>query len=89
MLCRGKVQREGDVIHLVAEHMEDLSGLLQSVGDRDEPFPLQAGRGDQARSGGGGFDSREPKSLGRSPRDIFIPDHRLGSGIKVQTRDFR
>jgi len=25
---------------------------------------------------------------GRKPRDIYIPDLRLGSGIKVPTRDF-
>jgi error-prone DNA polymerase len=32
--CRGKVQREGEVIHLVAEHLIDLSDLLRSVGNR-------------------------------------------------------
>ena len=26
--CRGKVQREGDVIHLIAEHLIDLTDLL-------------------------------------------------------------
>ena len=26
--CRGKVQREGEVIHVVAERLTDLSGLL-------------------------------------------------------------
>jgi DNA polymerase III alpha subunit len=26
--CRGKVQREGEVIHVIAEHLTDLSGLL-------------------------------------------------------------
>lgn len=33
--CRGKVQREGIVTHLVAERLEDFSALLQSVGSRD------------------------------------------------------
>jgi error-prone DNA polymerase len=84
--CRGQVQREGEVIHLVAEHLIDLSDLLRSVGDRAEPFPLQHGRGDEAKHGGGA-DQRE--ALGRKARDIYIPDLRLGSGIKVQTRDFR
>jgi error-prone DNA polymerase len=42
--------------------------------------------GDEAKTGGGP-DSRE--ALGRKARDIYIPDLRLGSGIKVQTRDFR
>jgi error-prone DNA polymerase len=86
--ARGRVQRQGDVVHLVVEHLTDLSHLLRQVGDRDEPLPLQAGRGDEARHGGGP-DQRETESLGRRPRDIYIPDLHIGSGIKVQTRDFR
>jgi hypothetical protein len=43
-------------------------------------------KGDEAKHGG------EPAgrwaALGRKPRHIYIPDLRLGSGIKVQTRDF-
>jgi len=86
--CRGRVQREGMVIHVVAEHMLDLSDLLRSVGDRAEPFPLQHGRGDEAKHGSRP-DPREAPALGRKPRDIFVPDLRLDSGIKVKTRDFR
>jgi error-prone DNA polymerase len=84
--CRGQVQREGDVVHVITETLTDLSALLRSVGQRNETFPLRPGRGDEA-SHGGGHDARE--SLGRKPRDIFIPDLRLGSGIKIPTRDFR
>jgi error-prone DNA polymerase len=84
--CRGKVQREGDVIHVIAEHLIDLTDLLNSVGCREEAFPLPHGRGDEAKHGGGP-DRRG--SLGRKPRDIFIPDLRIGEGIKVKTRDFR
>jgi error-prone DNA polymerase len=86
--CRGRVQREGLVIHVVAEHMLDLSGLLRSVGDREEPFPLRHGRGDEAKHGGPP-EPREAPALGRKPRDIYVPDLRPGSGIKVKTRDFR
>ena len=46
--CRGKVQREGHVIHVIAEHLVDLSGLLGAVGEREEVFPLPHGRGDEA-----------------------------------------
>ena len=53
LACRGRVQREGEVIHLIAEHLIDLSDLLRSVGERDEPFPLPHGRGDEAKHGGG------------------------------------
>ena len=42
--CRGRVQREGQVVHVVAEHMLDLSDLLRSVGNREEPA---SGRGSQ------------------------------------------
>ncbi len=84
--CRGRVQREGDVIHLVSEHLIDMSDSLRTIGDRDDPFPLPHGRGDEAKRGGGP-DSRD--SLGRKPREIYIPDLRLGSGIKIKTRDFR
>ena len=33
--CRGKLQRESDVIHVVADEVSDLSDLLREVGDRD------------------------------------------------------
>ncbi len=83
---QGRVQREGSVVHVVADELTDLSGLLRSVGDRDEPFPLPHGRGDEAEHVGGP-DPRE--ALGRKPRDIYVPDLRLGSGIPVKARDFR
>src|SRR6185437_6590329 len=35
MAVRGRVQREGDVVHLVAHQLADLSAELASVGDRD------------------------------------------------------
>jgi error-prone DNA polymerase len=86
--CRGKLQRENEVIHVIAEHLTDLSGLLRDVGQRDEPFPMPHGRGDEVRRGGT-TDPRETK-IG-SPRDIHVPDLRIapGKGIKVPTRDFR
>ena len=33
LACRGKLQKEGEVIHLIAEQIIDLSALLRSVGD--------------------------------------------------------
>ena len=103
--CRGKLQREGEVIHVIAEHLTDLSGLLRSVGERDEEFPLPHGRGDDARRDSAP-DPRETKRAGRpTARDIYVRDLRLGHGIprgegqgseagtsptiKVPTRDFR
>ena len=31
--CRGKLQKESGVIHVIADEITDLSGLLRSVGD--------------------------------------------------------
>jgi error-prone DNA polymerase len=84
--CYGKVQREGDVLHVIAERLVDLTDLLNSLGSRDETFPLPHGRGDEAK-GGGGPDPRG--ALGRKARDIFIRDLRVGDGVKIKTRDFR
>ena len=86
LAVKGRVQREGEVVHIVAHELTDLSALLRSVGDRDAPFMVPHGRGDQVTHGGGP-DPRE--TLGRKPRDIYIPDLRGGPEIKVPTRDFR
>ena len=88
--CHGRVQREGEVIHVVTDHLEDLSDLLRGVGERDEPFPIVHGRGDGATHPSG----RDPRTGAGAALDgasarIYIPDLRLGSGIKVPTRDFR
>ncbi|KAA2233141.1 error-prone DNA polymerase [Salinarimonas soli] len=85
MGVRGRVQREGEVIHLVAHDLADLSDLLRGVGDRNDAFPLSHGRGDEAR-GGTGADPRG--GLGRKAREIYIPDLHIDS-LKVRTRDFR
>jgi len=34
--CHGRVQREGEVVHVITDRLEDLSDLLRSVGERDE-----------------------------------------------------
>ncbi len=34
--CHGKLQREGEVIHVIATHLTDLSALLRSVSDRGD-----------------------------------------------------
>ena len=89
MAVRGRVQREGDVVHLVAHQLADLSAELASVGDKDPMLlPLPHGRGDQGRHGGSGPDPRELPPKGLRTRDIYIPDLR-SDAIKVRTRDFR
>jgi error-prone DNA polymerase len=73
LAVKGRVQREGQVVHIIADTLFDLSDMLRSIGDRDQPFPVRHGRSDDGHP-----DPRE--SIGR-PRDIYIPDLRLGSGI--------
>jgi error-prone DNA polymerase len=91
IVCHGRMQREGEVIHVITDRLEDLSDLLRNVGDRDEAFPIKDGRGDDAMHPS----ARDPRDGpgaglgGRLMRDIFIPELRLGSSIKVPTRYFR
>ncbi len=72
MAINGRIQREGEVVHLVAQQLFDLSGDLVGLADRDTEFKLPSGRGDEFAHGGGGPDSRDrPKPV--VPRDMFIP----------------
>jgi error-prone DNA polymerase len=84
----GKVQREGIVIHLVAERLWDWSADLDRIADLDGRFELRLGRGDQARTSSpdprDGEDKRPAKkeSYDRS-RIIFDRPE-----IKIASRDF-
>jgi len=42
MAVHGRIQREGEVVHLVAHRLTDLSGELGSIGDRDTAFPVRS-----------------------------------------------
>ncbi|MBZ7927624.1 error-prone DNA polymerase (plasmid) [Ensifer adhaerens] len=83
----GRIQKEGDVVHLIAHRLTDLSGELASVGDRDADFPLPHGRGDEFHRGAPAPDPRGMLK-GPRPRDIVDPYLHLDA-IKVKTRDFR
>ncbi|TGR37978.1 DNA polymerase III subunit alpha, partial [Mesorhizobium sp. M1C.F.Ca.ET.195.01.1.1] len=85
---RGRIQREGGVVHLVARKISDLSTELASVGEREGSFPVPYARGDQIPNGGSGPDPRELPPKGLRSRDIYIPDLHIDN-IKVKTRDFR
>jgi error-prone DNA polymerase len=89
LACRGKVQAASGVIHVIAEHLMDQSGLLRRVGGSDEAFVIPAGRGDEAVHGGGaGVDSRDAKALKYAARDIYIPDLHIDT-LSVKARNFR
>jgi error-prone DNA polymerase len=76
------------VIHLIAEHFLDLSDLLRSVGDRDEPLRMRHGRGDEAKAG-----SREilQKGSEEEVRPGSQADLEPGTApvLRVAARDFR
>ncbi len=71
----GEIQRQGDVVHLVAHSLEDLTPLLNSVGGRDEPFTVPSPRGDDFRNG-------EP------PPDPRSVPKRRNEVINMPSRDF-
>jgi error-prone DNA polymerase len=87
MAAHGRIQREGEVVHLVAQHLTDLTPALASVGDRDAAFPLPHGRGDEFHHGSPGIDPRS-RPKGPKPRDIYDPYGHIDQ-IRVKTRDFR
>ena len=80
LACHGRVQREGEVVHVVADWLEDLSGLLRSVGELDTTAYLDGSdyqRDLTARlASGAGLDAPTP-----------LPQS--APGIRVPTRDFR
>lgn len=84
----GKIQREGEVVHLIAHRLTDLSPELASVGERDTAFPLPHGRGDEFAHGGPGIDPRTLPPKGIKARDMYVPDLHIDT-IKVRSRDFK
>jgi error-prone DNA polymerase len=88
MAINGRIQREGDVVHLVAQQLFDFSGSLNGLADRDQEFRLPTGRGDEFTHGTPGRpDTREPSEHGIKSRDIFIPDLHIDT-LKVKSRNF-
>ena len=84
MGVRGQVQREGEVIHVVAQRLDDLSPLLASVGTRTDVADIyRVSRADVAKH-----------PLRCDPRDLVSWDRRSltpppDPGIRVRSRDFR
>ena len=87
--CRGRVQRDAEVIHVVVEHLTDLSQELRSVGARQAPFPIERGRGDGATHPGSADSREQVAAAGFRTRDIYSPEKLSPRGIQVPTRDFR
>jgi error-prone DNA polymerase len=81
------VQKANGVIHLVVEQARDLTADLRKVPSLEAPFPLTPGRGDEAKHGGSGPDSRDPRPIAK-PRDMYEPDLHIDT-LKPKARNFR
>ncbi|MBY5532821.1 error-prone DNA polymerase [Rhizobium leguminosarum] len=83
----GRIQREGDVVHLVSQQAFDLSEDLSGLADRDAEFQLPTGRGDEFAHGTPGAPDSRDRVAAAKPRDIFIPDLHIDQ-LKVKSRNF-
>ncbi|MDP4032379.1 MAG: OB-fold nucleic acid binding domain-containing protein, partial [Pseudorhodobacter sp.] len=61
---RGRIERDGPVVHLIAEHVEDVSPLLATLG-RPVMIPSSGGRADETKRPVGG----SVQSSARHPRE--------------------
>jgi error-prone DNA polymerase len=83
----GIVQREGEVIHVIAQHIEDATPMLGTIGDMAFPHrPMPA----DGASGGGSPDPREKRIV--RPKDVYIPPFNEvaaeGREIPLKSRNF-
>ena len=88
LAAHGRIQREGEVVHLVVHRLTDLSASLAGIGEREAPFPLPHGRGDEFHHGPPSPDPRDQPPRATRTRDIYIPDLHIDT-IKVKARNFR
>ena len=83
LACQGRVQRQSGVTHVITERLVDLSELLRTVGEREEPWPVEYGRGDGATHPG-------TPDRGDLPRVRWARGINCAEiGIRVATRNFR
>ncbi|ARC38923.1 error-prone DNA polymerase (plasmid) [Paracoccus yeei] len=81
----GRIQREGEVVHLVVHRLTDLSRELAAA--RKSGAALAPGHSDAPRHGAPNPGPQDPAPGGR-PRDLYVRDLHL-DGIRVKGRDFR
>jgi len=84
---RGRLQKEGEVIHVICDHITDQDHMLRSIGRTD--FSVAPGRGDGA-TGGGGPDPRDP----HFPRGRTLASPPFGTAaeqeeiLRIRSHDF-
>jgi error-prone DNA polymerase len=81
----GVVQREAQVIHVIADRIHDQTGLLRQLSEMDLPRFQRPGSG-------GGPDRGEPGWKGPRPRSLYHPPFRTGCDpeevIPIRSHDF-
>ncbi|KAK0341685.1 hypothetical protein LTR94_025383, partial [Friedmanniomyces endolithicus] len=84
---RGRLQKEGEVIHVICDRITDQGHMLRSIGRTD--FSVAPGRGDGATSGGGP-DPRDP----HFPRGRTLASPPFGTAaeqeeiLRIRSHDF-
>lgn len=85
---RGRLQKEGEVIHIICDRITDHDPMLRSIGQSD--FAIAPGRGEGA-SGGGGPDPRDASWKPRA-RTLAAPSWRsedtASELIPIKSHDF-
>ena len=84
---RGRLQKEGEIIHVIADRIVNHDDMLRSIGRTD--FAVAPGRGDGATSGGGP-DPRDPafpsgRTLSSRP---FINEPCEEELVRIRSHDF-
>lgn len=85
---KGRVQKEGEVIHVICDRIVDHGDLLHRVGDMS--FPHRTGRGDAGQHPGAP-DQRD-KAWSPEPRNCYWPPHAEGRDpedvVRFKSHDF-
>ncbi|RSV35932.1 DNA polymerase III subunit alpha [Sphingomonas sp. ABOLE] len=86
---KGRVQKEGEVIHVICDRIIDHGDLLHRVGELS--FPHRTGRADGARHAGA--PDRGDKGWKPEPRNCYWPPHADGMDpkevVRFKSHDFR
>lgn len=81
---KGRIQREGEVVHVVARELFDLSAELATVGAREVVLPLPSDRGDEFDDG-----SAAPGAPVAGKAKALGTGYGHPNEIRIRTRDFR
>jgi error-prone DNA polymerase len=86
MAINGRIQREGEVIHLIAQQLFDLSSDLSGFADHDKAFKLPTGRGDEFAHGSPSSPDTRERAVVKA-REIYVPYLHIDT-LKVKSRNF-